>query len=390
MVKRIQKSKILLGASVHAITDFYSSFIVGMIPIFTVKLGLSLFLVSTLTAVNFISANLSQPLFGYLSDKYGMKRFLVLGPLMASVFISLLGITSTYWVILICLFLGNLGVAATHPPTAAIATYFGGPRRGFANAIISFGGAFGFSLGSIFIIFIIEKLGLAFTPLASVPGILTAAVILKFTPDIGISTQLAGPASFFDKLKKVRRPKIILLTMIILIAYFRETTGIALLTFIPLYLTDRGVELLNFGYIFMAFIIVGGLGGLAAGFYSDRIQKRHIVLQILIFSALPCLYAIFIFPVNISIVFFILYGLFSVATIPLSNRLAQDIFPKNAALATSFSIGVATGSASATVLLIGKIADILGIITTLRYVMILPVISVILLFFYPVVKARIR
>ena len=77
MTKRAQKNLIFLGTSAHLITDVYASFIVGMIPVLTVKLGLSLFLVSTLTAVNFVSANLSQPLFGYLSDKYGMKKFLV-------------------------------------------------------------------------------------------------------------------------------------------------------------------------------------------------------------------------------------------------------------------------------------------------------------------------
>lgn len=391
MVKRMQKSRIFLGTSTHMVTDIYASFIVGMIPILTAKLGLSLFLVSTLTAVNFVSANLSQPLFGYLSDKYGMKKLLILGPLLASVFISLLGLAPSYWVILVCLFLGNLGVAAIHPPSAAIANYFGGSRKGFANSIISFGGSLGFSLGSIFIIFIIERLGLNFTPLAALPGIITAAIVLKFAPDIGaVPHQQTETVSFFNRLKKVNRLKIILLAMVILVAYFRDTMGMVLFTFMPLYFTDRGVELISFGYIFMAWVIIGGLGGLAAGYYSDRIEKRYLVIQISIFLSLPCIYAIFLVPVNTGIIFFLIYSLFSVSTLPLINRLAQDIFPRNAALATSFTIGVSAGSAAATMLLIGKIADIIGMISTIRYVIILPIISVLLLFFYPVVKARIE
>jgi len=390
MARRVIKGEILLGTGAHMMTDIYASFIIGMIPVLTLKLGLSLFLVSTLTAVNFISANLSQPIFGYLSDKYGIKKFLVLGPLMASIFISLLGIAPAYWVILICLFLGNLGVAAVHPPSAAMANYFWGARKGFANSIISFGGSLGFSLGSIFIIFIIEKLGLSFTPLASIPGIVTAAIVLKFAPAIDMSGENKDSAGFLHKLKKVKRQKIMLLVLVILIAYFRELMNMTLVTFMPLYLTGQGVKLLNFGYIFMAFVLIGGLGGLFAGYYSDRIQKRHIFIQILLFLSIPCVYAIFMVNINISIVLFIVYGFFTISTLPLCNRLAQDIFPRNAALASSFTIGVATGSAAASLLLIGKIADFVGIITTIRYVAIIPLIGVLLLFLFPIVKARVK
>ena len=236
----MQKSKIFLGTSTHMITDLYASFIVGMIPVLTAKLGLSLFLVSSLTAANFISANLSQPLVGYLSDKYGIKRFLVLGPLLSSVFISLLGIAPAYWVILICLFLGNLGVAAIHPPTAAIANHFGGSRKGLANSTISFGGSLGFSIGSIFIIFIIEKLGLAFTPLSCIPGIVTAAIVIRFAPDIGVSSSKADSLSFLSRLKKVKKQKIMLLVILILVAYSRELMGMTLLHSCP-FILQKGV-----------------------------------------------------------------------------------------------------------------------------------------------------
>ncbi|MBU4314068.1 MAG: MFS transporter, partial [Actinobacteria bacterium] len=149
------------------VTDTYSSFIVGLIPILAVKLELSLFLVSILISVNFISNSITQPAFGYLSDKYGIRYFMIAGPLFASIFISILGVSPNYWSILIFLFLGNLGVAAIHPPTAATASHVGGSRKGFINSIISFGGAVGFSLGSLFVIFIVSKLGLRFTPLAA-------------------------------------------------------------------------------------------------------------------------------------------------------------------------------------------------------------------------------
>ncbi len=369
-------------------TDIYASFIVGMIPILTVKFGLSLFLVSVLTSVNFIAANLSQPIIGFLADKYKIKYFLILGPLFASVFISLLGIAPTFWIILILLFLGNIGVAIIHPPTAAIANIFGGRRKGFTNSLVSFGGALGFSFGSIFIIFIIERFGLAFTPLAAIPGLIVAALTMRFAPAIAPTGSTEHAISFFNRLKKVKRSKIALLIIVLFLSYSRELMNMTLITFLPLYYTGQGVGLLNFGYIFMAFIIVGGIGGIIAGNYSDRIQKRYIVIQVLLSLSLPCVYAIFLVPVNISLIFLMLAGLFSISTLPLCTRLMQDLFPRNIGLASSLSIGVAAGSAAASLMVIGKIADSIGMVMTIRYVILFPLVGILLLFLFPVMQRR--
>ncbi len=388
MTQKMQKNKIFLAFGTHMTTDIYASFIVGMIPILTVRYGLSLFLVSVLTSVNFIAANLSQPIIGFLADKYRIKYFLILGPLFASVFISLLGIAPTYWTILILLFLGNIGVAIIHPPTAAIANIFGGRRKGFTNSLVSFGGSLGFSFGSIFIIFIIERFGLAFTPLAAIPGLIVAAFTMRFAPDITLSGSTDHVLSFLNRLKKVKRSKIALLIIVLFLSYSRELMNMTLLTFLPLYYTSRGVGLLNFGYIFMAFIIIGGIGGIIAGNYSDRIQKRYIVIQVLLLLALPCVYAIFLVPVKISLIFLMLSGIFSISTLPLCTRLMQDLFPRNVGLASSLSIGVAAGSAAASLMVIGKIADNIGMVTTIRYVILFPLVGALLLFLFPVMQKR--
>ena len=134
---KFNKSQIFLSSSAHLVTDMYASFIIGLIPVLAAKFSLSLFLVGILTSVNYISNSLTQPIFGYLSDKYGSRFFIISGPLFASIFISLLGILPNYYFILIFLFLGNLSVSAIHPPTAAAAYHFGGSRKGFGNSIIS-------------------------------------------------------------------------------------------------------------------------------------------------------------------------------------------------------------------------------------------------------------
>lgn len=382
------KTIIFLNFSTHMVTDTYSSFIVGLIPVLSAKLELSLFLVSILTAVNFISSSLTQPAFGYLSDRYGVKYFLIAGPLIASIFISILGVLPGYFPLLIFLFLGNLGVAAIHPPTAASASHFGGNRKGFSNSIISFGGTIGFSAGSLFVVFIIKKLGLNFTPLAAIPGIIMAIVLLKFAPYLHIDKIKKTRTGFVKKLKNIKKPKLALLVLLVFTAYCRDLVIQSMLTFTPLYFTGKGIELINFGYIVMAFGIIGGIGGLLAGYYSDRIRKRTAVIQVALIISIPLFYLMFKVPLNMSIFLFIAAGFFAVSTLPLCIRVVQDIFPGNVSLASSFIIGVSTGSAAATLMLVGKIADNIGMIRTINYVLILPVIAVLLLFLFPHIKKR--
>lgn len=384
------KTKIFLNFSTHMVTDTYSSFIVGLIPVLAARLELSLFLVSVLTAVNFISNSLTQPVFGYFSDKYGIKYFLIAGPLIASVFISILGVLPGYFPILIFLFLGNLGVAAIHPPTAASASHFGGSRKGFSNSIISLGGTIGFSAGSLFVVFIIKKLGLTFTPLAAIPGIIMAIVLLKFAPYLHVDKIKKTQAGFLKRLRKLRKPKLALLALLMFTAYCRDLTIQSLLTFMPLYYTSKGVELINFGYIVMAFGIIGGTGGLLAGYYSDRIRKRTVVVQAALIISVPLFYLMLKAPLNMSIFLFIAAGFFAISTLPMCIRVVQDLFPGNVSLASSFVIGVSTGSAAVTLMLVGKIADNIGMIRTINYVLILPVIAVLLLFLFPYIKGRYR
>jgi len=76
------------------------------------------------------------------------------------------------------------------------------------------------------------------------------------------------------------------------------------------------------------------------------------------------------------------------STLPLCIRAVQDIFPGNVSLASSLIIGVSTGTAAATLMLIGKVADNIGMIKTINYVLIMPVLAVLLLFLFPYIKTK--
>ena len=182
--KNLEFDKLQIGltAGSHFVTDIYQSFYIGLIPILTYKFGLSLFMVSLLSATSIISNSLFAPVFGYMADRRGLKYFIIAGPLVTSIFLSLLGVIPYYWIIILFLFLGNLGIAAYHPASAAMAGHYGGKKKGLGTALISFGGIFGVAFGSLLVILILKKIGINYTPLTMIPGIAFAFILLRYVP----------------------------------------------------------------------------------------------------------------------------------------------------------------------------------------------------------------
>ncbi|MBM3706063.1 MAG: MFS transporter, partial [Actinobacteria bacterium] len=231
---RSTKFLISIAMSSHAITDLYASFIIGIIPVLAIKFNLSLFLVSLLTSVTGIANSLTQPVFGYFADRYNTRYFLAAGPFFSAIFISLLPVMPNYYLVLAMLFLGNLSIAAMHPPSAAMGGKFGGKTKGLSNSLISFSGTFGYSIGSFFIIIVIEKLGAGFSPITMLPGIIMAIIVYKFVnipPEIRVSK---NTKSFFQKIRTMDKIKLLKLSLIFLASYARDITWIVLITFIPL------------------------------------------------------------------------------------------------------------------------------------------------------------
>ncbi|MBN1299214.1 MAG: MFS transporter [Actinobacteria bacterium] len=355
------RSQIALAMSGHAITDLYASFIIGLIPILAIKFDLSLFLVGLLTSITGIANSLTQPVFGFMADRYNMKYFIIIGPLFSAIFISLLPVMPSYFLVIIFLFIGNLSVSAMHPPTAAIGGLFGGRLKGLSNSLISFSGTFGYAFGSIFIISVIEKIGQNFAPLTMIPGIILTFILFKYVRLPNKVKTSSENINFFVKIKTLHKIRILKLFLIFAASYARDLVWVSLTTFMPLYFTNSGIKLINIGYILIIYTLLGGLGGILAGYFSDRIHNKISIVQAGLLISTPLIYFLFNTTGIIPVVFFILIGFFTISTLPICIRLSQDIFPSNMSLASSLVMGLSVGTASITMIFLGRIADNTGI-----------------------------
>jgi len=382
---------ISMSAISHFVIDLYPAFIVGIIPLIVVRFNLSIFQVSVMSAISLIANSLTQPLFGFLSDKNGMKNYMTIGLLAAAIFLSLSAITPNYYLILVFLFLGNIGVSAFHPPSAAIGAQYQGKKKGFGNSIISLGGNAGYALGSLFFILIVARIGINYSPLAMIPGIIVAILLFKILPahKPKVKTMHAAADTKGNLRFRLKKEKIFHFFLVWIASFSRDILWVGMITFMPLYFSRRNVDIIHISMILLAFGLIGGLGGVFSSFFSDKL-KRNVLIQIAFALMVPIVFFIFKTSTPVSIFLFILSGFFMISTLPLCISMSHEIFPRNLSLASSLVMGFSSGAAGIIIMFFGKLADRIDIEKTIYFILIFPVITLIAMFFIPYAERKSR
>ncbi len=388
--KKFNGFQVGLSAGSHFVTDIYQSAYIGLIPFLTVKFDLSLSQVSLLAASSIIANSLFSPVFGMLSDRHGLKYYLVAGPLFTSIFLSFIGVLPDFYLILLFLFIGNLGIAAYHPASAAIAGHYGGSRKGLSSSLINFGGNLGSAFGSLIIILILEKAGIEYTPLILIPGIITSLVLLKYAPKNNIISSPGKSFNILSRLKKINRIRLSMIFIILFIIYTLYIIWITVISYMPLYFTDKNISLINIGNILLLFGGLGGAAGLLSGYLYDHYKKGYLIIQTGLIISIPLFFFTFKTEGILSIALFIIGGFFLISVQPVCIRMAQDLLPGNMSLASSLILGLSPGLAGITIIFLGKAADIIGIASLIRYELLGLILSLLILFIFPVLEKRLK
>ena len=204
-----QQAAFLAGlvALAHGINDAYAAFLSPLLPRIMEKMGLSIALAATLAMTLSLGASLLQPLMGYLADRYGRRLFVVLGPLLSGVFLSMVGLAPTFWILVAFLLLGGLGSATFHPPGASYAARISeGKGSGLRMSFFSLGGSLGWAAGPLIAVAIVGSLGLEGLWVAMFPGILLAVLLWHLLPPRRADRTPAPPPSPVKVLNRLGGP----------------------------------------------------------------------------------------------------------------------------------------------------------------------------------------
>src|ERR687898_1345275 len=166
----------------HLFTDLNQGALAALLPFLVAEHGLTLAAAGALVLAATVSSSVVQPLFGIFSDNRPLPALMPLGVLFAGVGMALVGVAPSYPLILLCVVLSGIGVAAFHPEAARFANYVSGARRARGMSFFSVGGNAGFALGPVLTTPLVILFGLPGALFLAVPAAIMAAVLFHELP----------------------------------------------------------------------------------------------------------------------------------------------------------------------------------------------------------------
>lgn len=360
----------------HLVADLSPGALYVALPFLKAKFSLSYAEVSAIVLLQNLASSVSQPLFGYLSDRKSRLWLMPAGCLITGVFLAASLLVPSYYLVMVCTALSGLGNAAFHPEAAKTVNFLGGKEKGKAVSLFSLGGYIGVALGSLFLAALLlggQSVKILFYIL---PSILICAALFYEITTIP-RPEIKGKGSWGTLKECVNWPLLALLGMILTRA--TVTSGIS--TFVPLYYVSHlGGSEIYASSLLTVYLAAGAVGTMIGGILSDRFGSK----QVMLYSILPIALLMYWFLSAGGIWVFVILALANIllsATATSSLVLTQKMMPKNIGMASGFTLGFSIGLGTMGVLGLGRVADIWGITWVFDILVLLPVIGFILTLF---------
>ncbi|MFS8071898.1 MAG: MFS transporter, partial [Byssovorax sp.] len=274
----------LFLALVHTANDGVTAILGALLPTLQERLDLGPTLLAIIVAAFWIASSLLQPFFGALAEQVGPRTIGALGVVSAALFLSLVGVAPSLWVVFALIILGGMGSAALHPVGTAIAGGSYSHNRALGVGLFTAGGMVGFALGPLLILALVSKYGIEATPWLMVPGLLLGALVYVVLPRY--EPHPRKPVRGLVGTNLIRGP-------IGLLAVAGGFTSVAFVTFtssVPLWLVqEQGYEAdaALIGWTLAVFAFAAGVSSLIGGVIEFRIGRQNLIVGSLLLTAVP-------------------------------------------------------------------------------------------------------
>jgi MFS family permease len=379
---------IILG---HALTHWYPATFYMLLPLIGSELGLSYSQIGFIMTCQYAAGAISNVPGGMLVDVWGKK-----GQLMAlSLFwvgfpYLLMGFTTEYWMLLVCVMLVGIGNNLWHPTAIPLLGRMFPDRKGFVLSLHGMGGNVGDALAPLAVGVLLTTLSwreivvLNVVPGAAMSvlllfflGALTFAPKAKAAPSARDSSKAmpATPqpavvngggqsmASYMDGLKTlVRVPGLFMLT---LSSSFRSMTQGTLLTFLPLYLAkEMKYDIFWVGVVLAMLQLAGFIAAPIAGHLSDTMGRKTILVSCFGVSGVVLLLMTFAGGTPLFVFLIAVLGFFLYAARPIMQAWMLEATPKNmGGTAIGLMFGMQSGAQAIAPVLGGIVADRYGLLS---------------------------
>ncbi len=350
-----QTSKVITIAVAHAAHDTYSAFLPPLLPLFIEKLSLAKAEAGLLT-VFLQGPSLLQPIIGHVGDRLDLRLAVILSPALTAVAMSLLGVAPSYTLLALLLLTAGASSAVLHSVAPVLAGRLSGRRLGYGMGFWMVGGELGRTFGPMIVVSTIAVFGLNRTPWLMTGGVVASALLFLGLRNVpSIDTDRAAARDFFQAARSMR-PLLIPLTGIVISRSFMMAASI---TYLPVFLREEGANLWFAGMSLSVLEGAGVFGALIGGSLSDLLGRRRVL--VFSFLATP---AMMLALVNATgwtrLPLLLVLGFSGLMATPVIMASLHQFFPESRALANGVYMALSFGIRSMVVVLVGVLADWMG------------------------------
>ncbi|MGA8516270.1 MAG: MFS transporter [Burkholderiaceae bacterium] len=368
----------------HSLTHWYPATFYMLLPLIGAEMGLSYSQIGFIMTCQYAAGALSNVPGGMLVDMWGRK-----GQLMAlSLFwvgfpYLLMGFSTQYWMLLVCVMLVGVGNNLWHPVAIPLLGRMFPQRKGLALSLHGMGGNVGDALAPLAVGILLTTLSWReIVMLNVIPGAAMSMLLLYFLGALTFAPKYSKPAaalgaaqpaegsthsggqsmgSYMQGLRSLMRtPGLMMLT---LSSSFRSMTQGTLLTFLPLYLAkEMHYEVFWVGAVMALLQIAGFIASPIAGHLSDTMGRRTILMTSFGVSAVVLILMTFAGGSIIFVYLIAVLGFFLYAARPIMQAWMLEATPPNmGGTAIGLMFGMQSGAQAIAPILGGIVADRYGL-----------------------------
>ncbi len=375
-------SVLIAVTACHLMNDTLQALLLAMYPMLRDSYALTFGQIGMITLVFQVTASILQPLIGHYTDRRPLPYSLPIAPAFTLLGIVLLGMATSYPIILLAAGAIGIGSAIFHPEASRVARIASGGRFGMAQSLFQVGGNIGSSIGPLLAAWIILPHGQS-TVLWFGAIALTAVGVLSGVgrwysrhlrpKNTGRSMPVAG-----HNLSSRTISLSLLILLALMFSKFVYTSAFS--SFYTFYLIDHFHVGVQDAQIYL-FVYLGAfaIGTFAGGPIGDRIGRKA-VIWFSILGALPFTLALPFASLFWTVALTVPIGLILASAFSAMVVYAQELLPGRVGMISGLFFGTAFGIAGLAAVPLGFLADHTSITFVFQLCSVLPAMGLLTIF----------
>jgi len=367
----------------HFLNDMMQSLILAIYPLLKGTFSLSFAQIGLITLTYQITASLLQPIIGLYTDKRPQAYSLAIGMGFTLIGLLTLAIAPTYAVLLLASGLVGTGSSVFHPEASRVARLASGGQHGLAQSLFQVGGNAGSAFGPALAAWLIIPHGqytIAWFSLAALLAIFILVRIAGWYRQAQLQMvqrrkSQAAAAPLFSK-RKIAATLLVLMALIFS-KYFYLTSITSYYTFYLMTKFELSAQAAQ-GPLFI-FLFAVAAGTILGGPIGDRIGRKR-VIWFSILGAAPFTLMLPHVDLHWTIILSFAIGFIIASAFSAILVFAQELIPGKTGMVSGLFFGFAFGMGGIGAAVLGKVADLHGIVYVYQICAYLPLLGMLTIF----------